>query len=171
MAGRSFESLTHAVEAYYDELRRFLLDRTGSPAVADDVIQEAWLRSRTTTVEMPSNPRAYLYRLVGNLAIDHLRRDGRQARVADALLPEQVARPDPAADIVVQARQTLAIIAEAVAELPPRCREVFTLYRGNGLTVRQIAARLGTSEKTVEKQVAKAMLHCRHRLRDAGLAP
>ncbi len=169
MAGRTFESLTHAVEAYYEELRRFLIERTGSATLAEDVVQEAWVRARTTGVAMPENPRAYLYRLVSNLAVDHLRRTRRQDGVARDLLPEQVTRPDPAADALVAARETLTLAAAAVAELPERTRQVFRLYRGQGLTMREIAARFGTSEKTVEKQIAKAMLHCWQRLREAGL--
>jgi RNA polymerase sigma-70 factor (ECF subfamily) len=34
--------------------------------------------------------------------------------------------------------------------------------------MRQIAERLGLSEKTVENQIARAMVHCRQRLQDAG---
>lgn len=171
MPGRTFESLTHAVEAYYDELRRFLRNRTGSAAVADDVMQEAWIRARTSRVDMPSNPRAYLYQLVGNLAVDHARHHGRHAGIVRSLLPEQLARPDHGADEVVAARQALAVLTVAVAELPERCRQVFELYRGQGLTMREIAARHGTSEKTVEKQIAQGMLHCRRRLQEAGLYP
>lgn len=171
MVGSTFKSLAHAVEVHYDELRRFLLNRTGSSATADDVIQEAWIRARTARVDMPANPRAYLYQLVGNLALDQVRRDGRQADVIRKLLPEQMVRPDPAADQVVAAQESLAVLAGAVAELPERCRQVFDLYRVQGLTVREISARLGTSEKTVEKQIAQGMLHCRRKLRDAGLLP
>lgn len=171
MVGSTFQSLAHAVEVYYDELRRFLLNRTGSAALADDVIQEAWIRARTARVGMPDNPRAYLYQLVGNLALDHVRRDGRQADAVRRLLPEQMVRADPAADSVVAAQETLAVLAKATAELPERCRQVFELYRVQGLTMREIAARLGTSEKTVEKQIAQGMLHCRRKLREAGLYP
>ena len=75
--------------------------------------------------------------------------------------------PEPGPDAVVGAREELAILAEAVRELPEKCRIVFLLYRGQGLTMREIAARLQISEKTVEKHIARAMVHCRARLQAA----
>ena len=34
--------------------------------------------------------------------------------------------------------------------------------------MKEVAGRLGISEKTVEKHIARAMVHCRKRLREAG---
>jgi len=169
MTQRTFPSLAHAVEAYYDELRRFVLRRTRSPALADDILQDTWIRASTTDAAMPDNPRAYIYRMAGNLAVDHLRRLGAPADAAPGDIPaEQIACPQPAPDMVVAGRQELAILAEAVRQLPEKCRLVFLLYRGRGLTMRQIAARQGITEKAVEKHIARAMVHCRRRLREAG---
>ena len=93
---------------------------------------------------------------------------GFDVRVTAGELPDTVPDAWPAADQVVAARQELDILRQAVGDLPDKCRTVFVLYRGRGLTMRQIAERLGISEKTVEKHIAKAMLHCRGRLRLAG---
>lgn len=169
MTQPSFQSLAQAVEAYYEELRRFVWRRTGSACLADDIVQETWIRATTTGAAMPDNPRAYLYRMAGNLAIDQLRQEGKQpcATTEDHLL-EQVASTAPAPDMAVAARQELAVLVEAVRGLPEKCRLVFLLYRGRGLTMRQISARLGISEKTVEKHIARAMVDCRRKLRQAG---
>ena len=169
MTQPSFQSLAQAVEAYYEELRRFVWRRTGSAWLADDIVQETWIRATTTGAAMPDNPRAYLYRMAGNLAIDQLRQEGKQpsATTEDHLL-EQVASAAPAPDMAVAARQELDVLVEAVRGLPDKCRLVFLLYRGRGLTMRQIAARLGISEKTVEKHIARAMVDCRRKLRQAG---
>lgn len=164
-----FQTLAQAAEAYYGELRKFLLLRTGSPSLADDIVQETWIRASTTGAAMPDNPRAYLYRIAGNLATDHLRRTRtRAATVSEGDVPEEVPSDDPAPDRVVAARQDLGLLAEAIRELPPKCREVFLLYRGQGLTMRQIALRLEIAEKTVEKHIARGMVHCRRRLRETG---
>lgn len=169
MTQRTFRSLAHAVETYYDELRRFALRRTGSASLAEDVVQETWIRASTTNATMPDNPRAYLYRMTGNVAVDHLYRCRQRAGgTMDDLLPEQLASDDPAPDAVVAGREELTILVDAVQELPEKCRQVFLLYRGRGLTMRRIAARLEISEKTVEKHIARAMIHCRQRLREAG---
>ena len=172
MTARPFHSLAQAAEIYYEELRRFILRRTGSPAIAEDVVQETWIRATASGAVMPDNPRAYLYRMAGNLAIDHLRRNRRRETWVDGDADDgtlaRIESRSPAPDDVVAARQEWHILTQAVAELPDKCREVFLLYRGRGLTMRQVADTLNISDKTVEKHIARAMIHCRRRLRDAG---
>lgn len=182
-----FQTLAQAVEVYYDELRRFVLRRTGSPTIAEDIVQETWIRANATSIAMPVNPRAYLYRMASNLTIDHIRRNKRhkslevsgtgpssvssssgQERTNFGDQIEQIACPAPAPDEVTASRQELSILSATVLELPEKCREVFLLYRGQGLTMREVAQRLNISEKTVEKHIARAMLQCRKALRSAG---
>lgn len=173
-----FKSLSQAVEAYYEELRQFIRQRTGSLSMAEDVVQETWIRASTTSAGLPDNPRAYLYRMAGNLTVDHVRRQqtwnrvendygdyaGREAE--DPLEQLPCPAPDPMDAVISQ--QELAILSAAVGELPDKCRQVFLLYRGQDLSMREVAARLSISEKTVEKHIARAMIHCRQRLRNAG---
>ena len=54
-------------------------------------------------------------------------------------------------------RQTLKRLAEAFDLLPDRCREVVWLRRVDELSHKEVAVRLGISEKTVEKHIAKGM--------------
>lgn len=49
------------------------------------------------------------------------------------------------------------LIAKAMEQLPPKCREVFMLSRLSGQTYPQIADSLGISIKTVENQMGKAI--------------
>ena len=170
MTHRRFKTLAQAVEAYYEELRRFVRRRTGSDSLADDVVQDTWVRASTSAVAMPHNAKAYVFRMAGNLTIDRLQREGIRPDREAAVATDQTACAAPSPETEVAARQELAILAAAVKELPDKRRHIFILYRGHGLTMRQIAQRLGVSEKTVEKQIARAMVHCRNRLRDAGRA-
>lgn len=178
MKKSKFSSLSQAVELYYDELQLFIRQRTGSSSVAEDVIQETWIRANTTSVDLPDNPRAYLYRMAGNLAVDHIRRqqawdkagcgENEKGDEVSSLLEDEPLSTEPEVVDIVIAQKEFAALNMAVQELPDKCREVFLLYRGQGLSMRQIAAQLSISEKTVEKHIARAMLHCRARLRDAG---
>src|SRR5690606_37490994 len=54
-------------------------------------------------------------------------------------------------------RQTLHRLSDALDRLPARCREVVWLRRVEDLSQKDVALRLGISEKTVEKQIAKGM--------------
>ena len=171
-------SLAQVVETYYDELRHFIRKRTNSSILAEDVIQETWIRARNTQVAFPDNPRAYVYRMAGNLAIDLIRKQASWEKIHEAIdetatdsgktaLSHQ-ASTDPAPHEIVTSPQELAALDTALAELPSRCRQVFLLYRGQGLSMREVALHLSISEKTVEKHIAQAMMHCRDRLRKAG---
>jgi len=62
---------------------------------------------------------------------------------ADELSPERIA----------DARRELRHLQEALESLPPRCREVITLRKIEGLSQKEIAERLGVALGTVEKQV------------------
>lgn len=178
MKKNRFTSLSQAVEAYYEELRQFIRQRTGSPSLAEEVVQETWIRANTTSATLPDNPRAYLYRIAGNLAVDHVRRRQAWERLAPPVEGEQEEEgasqleetpghaPDPLDAVISQ--KELDALSAAVSELPNKCREVFLLYRGHGLTMREIAAQLSISDKTVEKHIARAMVHCRARLREVG---
>ena len=66
----------------------------------------------------------------------------------------------------VIARQQLRLVAAAIDDLPPRCREVFLLSAFDGLANSQIADRLGISQRMVEKHIAKAVLDTYQRCRD-----
>jgi RNA polymerase sigma-70 factor (ECF subfamily) len=55
-------------------------------------------------------------------------------------------------------------VRAAIAELPPRCREVFELSRVRGLKYSEIAEALGISIKTVETQMGRALKGLRERL-------
>lgn len=164
------------LESRYDELRQFALRRGGSPSLADDVMQDAWLRlsgERATRADSGGigNPLAYVYRVVANLVIDRQRQGMLHDRhFHDDAPADQVATPAPSPFRVVAGQQEYALLQEAIRALPPKCREVFLLYRAEHLTMRQIAERLAISPKTVENHIAHAMLACRRRVKSAGTA-
>jgi RNA polymerase sigma-70 factor (ECF subfamily) len=153
-----------------NRLMRLVRRIVGNPATAEDVVQDTFLNLlRKPPCGHVENSRAYLTRSAANLAIDHLRREQtRERHVSDGVRLEGEPCPQPLPDAVLQSRQELAILYLAVNELPTKCRAVFLLHRQHGLTMREIAAQVGISEKTVEKHLMRAMVHCRSRLRLAG---
>ena len=82
-------------------------------------------------------------------------------------MPEEVPDRSPSAETRIDARERLAILAGAVEELPPRCREVFMLRKVEGLDQAEIARRLGISRNMVEKHLRKALLVCAARLKES----
>ena len=76
-------------------------------------------------------------------------------------------RPDAAE--IVSASQELEVLAEAIRQLPHRCRQVFTLRKIYGLSQREVAAQLGIAEHTVEVQMSKGARRCAEFLRTRGI--
>ena len=151
----------------YQDLLRFLTRRTGDAERAAVLAQNTYLRLATvqSTLEI-ENPRAFVYRVAGNLAIDALRREGRLAPDLTFLeAGEAAADGTPSPEASVLARDRLRQLEEALDELPAKARTALLLNRVEGRPFAEIAGELGVSESMVAKYIARALRHCRDRLR------
>jgi RNA polymerase sigma-70 factor (ECF subfamily) len=142
------------------EVRSWLRLRMRSLGGADidDVIQEAYARLWTAELAAITNPRAYFYQITRNLVLQR----ARHARVVPMELMGEIGdlgvisdEPGPERDL--SARQELDRLMSIVSRLPPQCRKAFELRKFEGLSQREVAQRMGVSEGTVEKHLAKAL--------------
>ena len=156
--------LVAAMAAHRGELQRYLRALVGDDDLARDILQEGYLRLAGHDPAAVRNPRALLYRVVSNLAHDHLRRRHREA----ALPADPDGEVPPVVDEMI-AGEDLASLRAAMAALPDRCGRVLRLHKLEGASYRDIARRLGISERTVGNHLAYAMRLLRLRLagRDA----
>lgn len=147
------------------DLVRFLARRLRCLFTAHDLAQEIYLKLHS--LDHPAaigNPRAYLFRIAANLATDHLRTESRRsALLAEAQDMLWHGAPEATPERSLIARQELARVRAAVAELSPTSRKIFFLNRFEGKTQREIAAAMGVSLTTVEKHIRKVL----HRLAEA----
>jgi RNA polymerase sigma-70 factor (ECF subfamily) len=67
-------------------------------------------------------------------------------------------------DNLIDSRQLEVIIDTVVANLPPRCREVYNLHRNDDLSNKEIASRMNISVKTVENQMTIALKRLKEQL-------
>lgn len=138
----------------------------------DDIIQETYARLvQVDDVSAVLNHRAYLFRTAHSVVVDRLRRkqivsfaahteiEGMAAAI-DELTPEDHAR----------GRIELRQLMDVVGELPSKTRRVFMLSRVQGLSIKAVSKETDIPESTVEKHVAKAMLHLMKRVADGGLS-
>ena len=161
--------LLAALAACYEDLKAFLTRKFGCPVLAEEVVQETWLRvRRLSQPPVVDQPRAYLFKMAANLAVDHLRAEKARARHISAdPVAEDIPSGMPSPDTVIDDQQRRVILRNAVEELPPRCREVFMLHKFEDLSHAEIAGRLGISRNMVEKHIIRGLAHCRDRLRQA----
>ena len=156
------------VQPHDAPLKAYLRGAFPSVRDVDDVVQESYLRLLRTRAERPLGvARAYLFRIARHLAVDLLRRET-ASPVRAALASEDLATVVDSSRGVAEsvcAAEEIALLGAAIAELPDRCRDVFVLRKLHGLSQKEIAARLGLSEQTVQVQVSRGVKRCGHFLR------
>jgi RNA polymerase sigma-70 factor (ECF subfamily) len=150
--------------AWYAPLVRFvealLRQRDEAEEVAQEVMLELWQHRTQIDPERPVQ--AWLFRAARNRALNVIRH--RKVRDASASTIGAMSTAPTPSDALVNAHEMQAAMHEVLAELPPRCREVFTLSRAQGLRNAQIAEQLGVSVKAVEGHMARALRSFRERL-------
>ena len=152
------EWLARCVLPHEPALRAWLRRRENVMEV-DDVVQETYaVLAGLPSVDQVHNPKAYMFQVAHNVVLQRLRR----ARVVRIDAVEEIDRlsikhPGPSPEQLTSYRQELRQIARLIAALPAKCREAFMLRKIEGLSQREIAQRMGVSEGTVEKHVAKGV--------------
>lgn len=148
--GRWEPLLERVVRERYPRLVAHAMLVAGSPADAQDLVQEALIsafagRARFGSVEQAE---AYVRRAVVSRAIDASRKRARDRRTQDrvaglAVAPVEIEERGPGADMV-----------RALAALSPRERACVVLRQLDDLSVAQTAAQLGLSEGAVKRYTA-----------------
>ncbi|HVX54520.1 sigma-70 family RNA polymerase sigma factor [Nocardioides sp.] len=149
------------VEEFEAERPRLLAIATrilGSPAGAEDAVQEAWLRL-SSTAEPPENLAAWLTTVVTRLCLDQVR-----ARRHVELSEELVSTSDPEADAMLADRVDAAMLV-VLHTLSPLERVAFVLHDLFAVPFDEVAATLGRSEAAARQLASRA----RRRLRGADL--
>ena len=83
----------------------------------------------------------------------------------------RVGKPEPSAEEVVVSDLFESVVAQALAALPDKHREVVTLVDIDGLSYQEAADVLGVPRGTVMSRLHRARARIRTRLTAAGLAP
>ena len=103
------------------------------------------------------HPSAFLFQVARNVALRMRNRQRFEGTVFQAMTDldlAEIADGYAVPERQVIARQELRRLAAAIDELPPRCREVFLLTRFEALSNGEAAARLGSSQPTLSRQIA-----------------
>lgn len=151
-------------------LRRFIKSREG----ADDLAQEAFLRAFAAESERAIvSPKAFLFKVARNLALNEIAKLSSVTTEPLGDFEGQDVLEDSsqaAVDDAVDGRERIRVLARAIAALPPQCAKVFILRKMQGLSQKEIAARLNISVRTVENHVALGLVRCKAYMRAHGCA-
>lgn len=153
--------LLSAFEQHYAELVRYIARRTGSMEEARGLAHDTWLRiaERQADNDTPlADPRAYLFTISHNVAMNHLRRGNwlqgylAECGAIDGTSPAQA--PDVAESAMY--RQAVASVDAALGSLSARVRDTYLAHGLHGEKQVDIAERLGVSIDTVKRDIAQA---------------
>jgi RNA polymerase sigma-70 factor, ECF subfamily len=125
---------------------------TRSPADAEDIVQEAFVRFWRKHHDIGN--RGLLYATVRSIALDFIRRDSRRARRESTAMSDVDPKVEP--EFGIEDDSQRALVA-AVNLLPAEQREVLTLKIWNELTFAEIASALGISQNTAASRYRYAL--------------
>jgi RNA polymerase sigma factor (sigma-70 family) len=152
------------------DLRGWLQARFPGVADVDDVVQESYQRLLRVQATGPiANARAFLFVSARHFALNHLRRLRRERRetwAEDEVAAAPEVAPPPPESVAVS--EELRLLFEAIHSLPDRCRAVMIMRKIDGLSQKEVAARLGIAEHTVEVHSRVGLQKCTEFFRKRG---
>jgi RNA polymerase sigma-70 factor (ECF subfamily) len=146
-----FESL---YDLYAHDVYRFALYLSGSPAQAEDIASETFVRVFTRRDEVRvASVKSYLFTIARNLHADGRRRESRHAELPEGLLDGALDPETSARD-----REALGLVLRALQQLPEVDRAALLMRAQDGIPYEEIAVALGLSLAAVKVRVHRARL-------------
>lgn len=153
---RSFQLL---MEVTSDELLLYALSFVRNQEIAEELVSDVYVKIWHKRSELPTiqNIRSYLFIAVKNSCLSHLRKMKNEKIVFideynDFLFPTVESNDEKTLE-----KEMLTKIYKAIGELPPKCKEAFSLAKINGFKHREIAEIMNISEKTVNNHLVTAL--------------
>lgn len=156
MSAVSARELEAILLAGRGEFLRFLERRVGDGQLAQDLLQEAFLRAteRAAQLEDKDSAVAWFYRTLRNAVTDHFRRAGASSRALEALareLDEEPGTPSPDSK-----NRTCQCVSRAAKGLTPDYAEALQRVEVDGLSVKDFAAAAGITSNNAAVRVFRA---------------
>lgn len=162
---------TMLFDRYAEPLCRYVHVHVGARHIAEEIVQDLFcaLWTHRHTWDVPGPLKMYLYKAAKNRTANfhrHTRTElAYQARVAAGEQLHPYEEPGQSDDAVA-VHDLASAVARAVAKMPDRARQVWTLSREHALTYAEIADLLNLSVKTVEVHMGRALTVLRTHLTD-----
>jgi RNA polymerase sigma-70 factor (family 1) len=153
-------SFKNLFELHYSPLCNFAYRITDDIDQAEDIVQDIFVKvwNDPDLLDGNKNINSYLYSMVRNRAFEVIRRENISQKINQQL--EYIQNNAATTNVEEDEIEKLLLLEQiyvSIRQLPPKCSEVFTLSKVNGLTYVQIAEKMNISVKTVENHMGKAL--------------
>ena len=154
--------LARHFESYRQDTLAFLSSRVGSADLADDLLQQTFLRllQRADWARV-ENPKAYIKTTARNVLADYFKLQSVRFSAADIEFSEERHSDETwGPGRLLQSHQKLELLVGSLRTLSTSVRRAFVLVRFFGYTHAEAGEMLGLSPRTVQKHVAKGLATC-----------
>jgi RNA polymerase sigma-70 factor (ECF subfamily) len=164
--------VSERLEDWLPRVYRFALRLSNDPHAAEDLAQETFLRAWRQRDRLRDSRalQVWLFRITANLWNDQLRRSRSPVARAGMLVDTAPGQALPA-ERLVAGQEALARALDALADLPPRQREVLYLCACEGLATAEVATILAISPESAKANLSLARKKMRQQLHDLFPAP
>jgi len=147
-------------QALYPRLYAYLVRMSGSPALADDLLQETFLRMHRARATFAAGGAVlpWAYAIARNVHIDHTRSAKLRSteRLPSDPGPEAIDHANADGEATAIAAEAARVVEAVLARLPAAQREAFILIRYEGLSVQDAAGVLGATQAAVKLRAFRA---------------
>lgn len=149
----------HIYDLYASRLYAFCLQYTKSHDETDEIVQDAfvWLWNHRTTLRQRNSLKALLFICVRHQLINAWRRNANSPVYEDFVAYRDSLSGGHATDAAFDYEEFRRCVRRGLAKLSPTQRRCIELSRLEGLSIRDIAARLSLSEQTVKNSLSTGL--------------
>ena len=145
-------------DQYYSRVRRFILGLVKDNALADDLVQETFIRIQQNLDDLrdPSKMSSWVFRIAYNLCQDHFRRSKEYLIDEDAISEKSGDLGEKDIQKEMEQRQMGECVQDKVNLLPESSRTVILLFDTMDLSHQEIAEILGITVENVKVRLHRA---------------
>ena len=151
------EDLKSLYDQYFDQLKGFLYYKTGDIGLAEDLVQEVFVKVWEKRGQIKKETvKSLLFTMANNLMINHFNHLKVVAK-HEEMMDKRATFEYQSPQFLYEEKEFEAKFNKVIKMLPDGCREVFLMNRIDKLKYDEIAERLGLSVKAIEKRMSKAI--------------
>ena len=149
--------LKRLYDEYFESLRGFLYYKCGDIDIANDLVQETFIKiwNKRDDIQMET-VKSLLYTVANNLLMNHFNHE-KVVREHQKSATIEISSNSTSPQFQMEEAEFESKLNHAIESLPPDCREVFLMNRIDKLKYAEIAERLDLSVKAIEKRMSKTL--------------